>query len=92
MTNPYKSSAHTPRPKVHAPTLDLDPTTGPEMKRPLPVAPDSGETVPHGTIKEILDWVGDSVARARAAIAAEKARGDEERTTLVYRLQRIGAK
>lgn len=49
-------------------------------------ADDAGELeVPSGTIHEILDWVGDSPARAERAIAVERD-ADEPRTTLIARL------
>jgi hypothetical protein len=49
----------------------------------------SGGQVPDGTAKDVIDWVGDDQQRARQALAAEQAKGDEARTTLVARLSKI---
>jgi hypothetical protein len=73
---------------VPTPTLDLDPTVGAEHKQELPAAPESGEAVPDGNIKEILDWVGDDKARAEQAEKAEKS-SDDPRQTLLHRLKKV---
>jgi hypothetical protein len=49
-----------------------------------PVGGDDSE-VPDGTVKEVLDWVGDDSARARAALEAEQAK-DSPRSSLVGQL------
>jgi hypothetical protein len=89
--NPYEPAVSVSKRDAEAvpsPTLDLDPTTGPEQKQDLPEAPDSGEAVPDGTIKEVLDWVGDSKDRAAQAEKSEKA-SDEPRQTLLHRLKKV---
>lgn len=40
--------------------------------------------------REIRDWVGDDPGRARAALAAEVARADGPRSTLLRDLERLG--
>jgi hypothetical protein len=44
---------------------------------------------PDGTAKDVLDWVGDNPDRALAALAAENAKGDDARSTLVARLTKL---
>jgi hypothetical protein len=46
------------------------------------------ETVPDGTAKEVLEWVGDDSDRAVAALDAEEAR-DQPRSTLVTALEKV---
>lgn len=50
-----------------------------------PVA--SVEAVPEGSIKRVLDWVGDDVTRAQAALDAEN--DGEKRVTLINKLETI---
>ena len=91
MANPYKPTVVVAkrRESAPAPTLDLDPTTGPEHKQDLPTAPASGDTVPDGSIKEILTWVGDDKDRAKQAADAEK-KSDNPRPTLLDKLKKVG--
>lgn len=49
----------------------------------------TGVQVPDGTATEVIDWVGDDRARARAALDAEQAKGDDARTTLVAKLSKL---
>lgn len=89
--NPYEPAVFVSKrdaEPVPAPTLDLDPTTGPEQKRDLAPAPESGDGMPEGNIKEVLDWVGDDKSRAAAATAAEK-RSDDPRPTLINKLKKV---
>jgi len=48
----------------------------------------STETVPEGTVQEVLDWVGEDKDRAQKALDAESSR-DEPRTTLVSALEAV---
>lgn len=63
--------------KADAPAGSED--SGPEA------AGGSNADVPDGTVKEVLDWVGDDSARARAALEAEQAK-DSPRSSLVGQL------
>src|SRR4051812_11427115 len=45
--------------------------------------------VPDGTVQEVLDWVGDDLARANAAYQVEV--GGAGRTTLINRLEAIAS-
>lgn len=49
----------------------------------------AGMSVPDGTAKDVVDWVGDDRDRAKAALQVERAKGDDARTTLVARLSKI---
>jgi hypothetical protein len=49
----------------------------------------AGDFDPDGTVKEIESWVGDDPERAREALAAEQAKGDKARSTLVEHLQDV---
>jgi hypothetical protein len=42
--------------------------------------------VPDGSVGEVLKWVGDDKARARAALEAETAKGDDGRSSLIGKL------
>lgn len=42
--------------------------------------------VPDGNVGEVLKWVGDDQARARRALEAEQAKGDDARSTLMAKL------
>lgn len=53
-------------------------------------APPAGD-VPDGSISDVLDWVGDDPARARAALDAEQAKGDKARSTLVAKLETLAS-
>lgn len=53
-------------------------------------ASDGGELDITGTIDQVLAWVGADSERALAAHAAEEARGDKARTTLLSKLAEIG--
>jgi hypothetical protein len=48
-----------------------------------------GDGVPDGTAKQVQDWVGTDRDRAAMALAAERARGDDARTTLVAALEKL---
>jgi hypothetical protein len=50
-----------------------------------PAAVDGSSDVPDGTVKEVLDWVGDDSAKARAALEHEQSK-DSPRTSLVSQL------
>jgi hypothetical protein len=49
--------------------------------------PSAGEDVPHGTIEEVLGWVGDDHDRAQRALEAERA--GQNRSTLNTQLEAI---
>lgn len=48
-----------------------------------------GDGVPDGTAAQILAWVGDDRDRAAQALAAERAKSDNARATLVARLEKL---
>ncbi len=51
---------------------------------------DSGEDpVPEGSAKQILDWVSADRDRAARALALERGRGDDARSTLVAALEKL---
>lgn len=76
---------------------DTDPYMAPavkEAKAEVP-APEAVEApvkdeivVPEGSIKKVLDWVGDDATRAQKALDAEND-SDETRTSLVTKLEAI---
>lgn len=45
--------------------------------------------VPDGTATDVIRWVGDDPARARQALDAEQAKGDDARSTLVAKLGKL---
>jgi hypothetical protein len=47
--------------------------------------------VPAGTAVDILDWVGTDRVRAVAALAVEKSKGGEARTSLVAKLEKLAS-
>lgn len=49
------------------------------------------DEVPDGTVDQVLEWVGDDVTRATAAIAAEQTRHDPPRKTLLEPLEDLSA-
>lgn len=51
---------------------------------PAPVT--GGDEVPAGTVDEVLTWVDADPARAAEALAAEQAKGEGARSTLVTKL------
>lgn len=63
--------------------------------RPVPgeVEPDEIDTdvIPGGTIEQVMDWVGDDLARARVARHEETAKGDKARAGLLKRLDEVKA-
>ena len=56
---------------------------------PVPAESGDGGDVPDGTVKEVLDWVGDDKSRAEAALEAEDEKGDDARVSLVEKLEAI---
>ena len=46
-------------------------------------------TAPSGTVKEILDWVGDDKERASLALKAETSEGGAKRSTLIDKLEEV---
>lgn len=44
--------------------------------------------VPEGSVKKVLDWVGDDATRAQKALDAENS-SDDKRTSLVSKLEAI---
>ncbi|MEU0081371.1 hypothetical protein ABZY58_26015 [Micromonospora tulbaghiae] len=71
------------------------PTTrlGTPAGRPVPglVEPDEidRDIIPAGTAEDILDWVGEDLARARVALDMEQAKGLNTRQGLVVELQKV---
>lgn len=50
-----------------------------------------GDGVPDGTANQVLEWVGSDRERAAAALAAEHAKGDAARSSLVAKLEKLTA-
>lgn len=48
-----------------------------------------GDGVPDGTAKQVTDWVGTDRDRAAQALAAERGKGDDARSTLVAALEKL---
>lgn len=88
MGNPYQPTVIASRFDAPKPTLDLNTETGPEREQELPGADVAGNTVPEGTIKEIVTWVGEDKDRAKAATDAEQ-KADEPRKTLLNKLKEV---
>lgn len=60
----------------------------PEVSEEAVESPEKPElSVPEGTIKKVLEWVGDDEQKAQAALNAEV--DGENRTTLVNKLKEI---
>jgi hypothetical protein len=61
--------------------------------RPVPgeVEPDEipGDLLPGGSVEQILEWVGDDLARARVARDMEEAKGPKARATLLKALDEV---
>lgn len=61
--------------------------------RPVPgeVEPDEIDTdvIPGGTIEQVMDWVGDDLARARVAKDMELSKGLKARSTLIEKLDEV---
>lgn len=49
-------------------------------------------SVPDGSARDVIDWVGDDRDRARAALDVEQAKGDDARTTLVAKLTKLAGR
>lgn len=77
MGNPYKPRKKSTEEAVVEETV---------VETPKAEEIDSNE-VPEGTIKEVLDWVGEDVDRAVEALSAEES--GERRKTLVKSLEEI---
>lgn len=75
----------TTRPTPTALTRDL---RTPQTDPPAEVQPEVVPQMPSGTIRDVLDWVGDDVARADTALDDEL-RSTAARSTLVNRLLAI---
>lgn len=62
---------------------------------PAPVVDDEpavdgdGDGVPDGSAKQVLAWVRDDRDRAAQALAAERSKGDDARSTLVAALEKL---
>jgi hypothetical protein len=54
-----------------------------------PAVDTDGDGVPDGTTKQILEWVAEDPSRAALALAAERDKGDDARTTLVRDLEKL---
>lgn len=56
-------------------------------EKPVEAPVSEEQSVPEGSIKEVLGWVREDATRAQAALDAEKA--GEKRTTLISKLEAI---
>lgn len=54
-----------------------------------PAVDEDGDGVPDGTIAQVQEWVGEDKARAELALAAEEAKGESARSTLVAALYKL---
>lgn len=72
---------------------DGDPYVAPGRPVPSEVEPDEIDTdvIPAGSIKQILAWVGDDLARARVAKDMEEAKGLKARAELLAALDKVKA-
>jgi hypothetical protein len=77
----HKSNAVEPAEKVAAPAAAQTPAPA------APAAPEAIE-VPKGTVPEILEWVGDDLEKAQAALDAEH-ESKNSRKGLVHELEQL---
>lgn len=80
----------TPVPPTSPPVEPSEPT--PPDEAPPGVMTLARGSVPDGSAKDVIDWVGDDRDRARAALDAEQAKGDDARTTLVAKLTKLAGR
>jgi hypothetical protein len=68
---------------------------GVAVVRPVPgvVEPDEidRDAIPGGSVAQVMDWVGDDLARARVALYAENAKGQGARAGLIKKLEAVKA-
>lgn len=88
-TDPYAApdapNVEVARVLTPAPVVDsFDQTVA---EKPVEAPQTEVATVPEGSIKEVLAWVGEDATKAQAALDAEKS-GDK-RTTLISKLEAI---
>lgn len=83
VTDPYAAPDAPNVEEAKIPTPE--PVVAPEKAPEAPVTAE--QTVPEGSIKEILGWVADDPTKARAALTAENT--GEKRKTLVKELNAI---
>lgn len=62
-----------------------------ETEPPGPAVDADGDGVPDGTIAQVQEWVGEDRDRAALALAAEQAKGDKARATLVAVLEKLAS-
>lgn len=88
-TDPYAApdapNVETAKELKAAPVVDSfdQPVAGKPVEAPVT----EEATVPEGSIKEVLAWVGDDATKAQAALDAEKT--GEKRTTLISKLESV---
>lgn len=73
--------------KVFAPAPIVDSFDQPVVEKAVEALVTEEQSVPEGSIKEVLAWVGDDATKAKQALDAEKS-GDK-RTTLINKLAAI---
>lgn len=78
MPNPYEAKSWAPMPEYADPLGN--PAPPPKVVEP-PVNPTE---VPDGAIREVLEWVGTSPAKAQAALGVEQDKGSPRKTLVSY--------
>jgi hypothetical protein len=84
-----------PDDEPEAPDEAVDKTLARALEAPAEEEPEGpavdidGDGVPDGTVGQVQEWVGDDPDRAARAFAAEKAKGEQARTTLVAALDKL---
>ncbi len=91
-TDPYAAPEETSAPaveyaKVLTPAPIVDSFDQPVAEKAVEAPVTEEQSVPEGSIKEVLAWVGDDAAKAQSALTAEKS--GEKRTTLITKLNAI---
>lgn len=88
-TDPYAApdAPNVEEAKVLTPAPVVDSFDQTVAEKPAEAPQTEEATVPEGSIKEVLAWVGEDATKAQAALDAEKT--GEKRTTLVSKLEAI---
>jgi hypothetical protein len=87
-TDPYMA-ADAPNVEVANTAVEpaVDSFNQPVVEKPVEAPVTEEQTVPEGSIKEVLAWVGEDATKAQTALTAEKS--GEKRTTLITKLSAI---